>query len=139
MADNPTYNSSIEIDPNQASSFTELTGTIDSNVELLVEQIGTSEFGDDGERRMAGRGDFTLDVTFKFDFAQAEHDDLLDALKDRELVDVRVFPDRDETGKYFAATCRIASFSLSLGNSDVVQVSASLQNADGDIWTFTNS
>lgn len=139
MADNPSHNAMIHVDPNNASSFVELTGVTQSSLQVLLEKIMTSEYGDDGERSIGGRKDFKVDLTFKLDLAVAGHRDFLDSLRDGELVGVRVFPVRSVTTNYFSAVCLFTNLSLDLPNSGVVSASATLENADGNVWAYANA
>lgn len=130
------YKGKVEIDVGQTSTFTELAAVTNANPDMIAAEIEASVFNNAGQARDQGRLDFVLPVDLDFSFAEATHVSLLNAMKNRSLVDVRVYPDRDVTS-YFAATCRVFNFSIPLDGSDKPRGTVNFSNADGDEWTIT--
>lgn len=138
MAD-PGYNGEIEIDAGQTTTFEELAHVTNANVDLLRNMIESSEFNQQGVQRTGGRVDFTLSVDINFDLAETSHQSILDAIRNDELVDVRVYPDRGDTSNRITATCRVESHSISIDGGGVVTASVSLANADGSRWAYATA
>lgn len=137
MADS-SHNAKIEIDKGQTSSFTELAKVTTSNHDKLLNLIQSTEYGQDGEQRTAGRVDFSLSVDVNLDLTETTHTDLYDALRDGDLIDVRIYPDRD-VDTYVSATCRLASGGTDLPGDGVATESFSFENADGSKWSYTTA
>lgn len=126
----------FDIDIGQTTTFNEFVNVVSSNADVLLEQIQSSELGDDGERRTPGRNDFSADCTVNLDITDAQHRSVINACKAGTLVDVRVIPDRANAGNYIEATCRIANTNLTLSGGSTGQMSVSFQNADGSQWNL---
>lgn len=137
MAQNAGYESEVKIDKGQSGSFVTLAEVQSADVSLPRTQHDVATFGDAGMRKLDGRTDFTLSVELNFDMSEATHQDILDAVRDDDvLVDVEVYPVSGSTAK-LAATCKVGSADPSFSGGSQDTMSVEFANADGAKWSYT--
>ena len=132
-----SFKGRVEIDPDTSGSWEKLENVTEANADMLQDQIEASHLGDEGERRINGRVDFTLEATLNFTFSESTHTDLLDAARGGGEVGVRVLPDEDESDNYIEAVCNVESGSLSLSGDDASPMDVSFENSDGNKWSYS--
>jgi hypothetical protein len=139
MAKNPGFDGKIEIDESQSGSFIELTNVSSLDFEPMRALLDASDFADEGEARIGGRTDFTATATLYTDFAnETSHTDILDAILNDTLVDVKITPDRNGTFN-FTATCRVSTVGGSIAGGSTQSATVEFSNADGNKWAYSTS
>lgn len=136
------FQGKVQIDKGQTGSFTEVQGITSAPPEFSVEELDTTEYGDEGMRRLEGLEDGTVDIEVNFDDGDSGQSDLLDAVQDGALVDVELSPnsrDSSATTIVFAWTCRVFSVSFDTSVDGKVTATFSLSNADGNTFGTSSS
>lgn len=129
----------LEYSTDSGSTWTELAEVTSGNPSTPIAELMASVFNDEGEARIHGRYDFTIDVESQLDMSDSTHQAIINAARDESEYPWRIYPDRNTTTQYFQGTCKVFDLSFDFSGGSVNTMSFQVRNSDGNKWTVNFS